>query len=200
MKAAIFYKPNSILPIEDINITSPLKGEVLVKLTAAGVCHSDYHFMTGMMIPPKSPFIMGHEGAGIIEEIGKDVQNIKVGNKVLLSMDAICGKCKNCKLGKETLCTTYGRTFTMPDGTTRFYKNNIKYYHMVGTFSEYTILPADQVIVVPDDSPLEKICISTIENGYMTKDLAILINKNSKFLNTNDFLNVLSDNLKKTLI
>ena len=159
MKAAIFYEPNPILSIEDIDIMSPLKGEVLVKLTAAGVCHSDYHFMTGKMIPPKSPFIMGHEGAGIIEEIGKDVQNIKVGNKVLLSMDAICGNCKNCKLGKETLCSTYGRTFTMPDGTTRFYKNNIKYYHMVGTFSEYTILPAEQVIVVPDNSPLEKICI-----------------------------------------
>ena len=159
MKAAVFYEPSSKIPIEEVSLEKPKKGEVLVKLVAAGVCHSDYSFMIGHYSPTKAPFIMGHEGAGIISEIGEDVLTTKKGDKVIFSMDAMCGKCTNCSTGNPTMCLTYGRTFTMPDGTARFKKGNQDIYHMVGTFSEYTVLPEDQIISVPDNTPLNIACI-----------------------------------------
>jgi S-(hydroxymethyl)glutathione dehydrogenase/alcohol dehydrogenase len=159
MKSAIFYKPDPIIPVEDIDLLPPQKGEVLVKLSAAGVCHSDHHFMTGHFTPTRAPFVMGHEGAGIISEIGQDVKGVKPGDKVIFSMDSMCGKCMNCILGKPTMCLTYPRTFAMPDGSTRFRKGKQEIYHMVGTFSEYTVVPEDQVILVPDNTPLDKACI-----------------------------------------
>ena len=89
MKAAVFYEPSSVIPIDDLSLEKPKKGEVLVKLAAAGVCHSDYSLMIGHYAPTQAPFVMGHEGAGIISEIGEDVSRVKPGDKVILSMDAM---------------------------------------------------------------------------------------------------------------
>ena len=131
----------------------------MVKLSAAGVCHSEYHFVSGFFTPTKMPLVMGHEGAGIVTEIGQNVNTAKVGDKVILSMDSMCGKCKNCTIGLPTMCSTYPRTFKMPDGTTRFKKNKTELYHMVGAFSEYTVVPEDQLVLIPKDTPLDKACI-----------------------------------------
>ncbi len=159
MKAAVLYKPGLPLPIEDVELQKPQTGEVMVKISAAGVCHSDYHFISGFFTPTRMPLVMGHEGAGIVSEIGKNVNTAKVGDKVILSMDSMCGKCKNCTVGQTTMCLTYPRTFKMPDGTTRFKKNTTELYHMVGTFSEYTVVPEDQLVFIPADTPLDKACI-----------------------------------------
>ena len=159
MKAAVLYKPGFPLPIEDVELQKPQSGEVMVKISAAGVCHSDYHFISGFFTPTRMPLVMGHEGAGVVSEIGKNVNTAKVGDKVILSMDSMCGKCKNCTVGQTTMCSTYPRTFKMPDGTTRFKKNNTELYHMVGTFSEYTVVPEDQLVFIPADTPLDKACI-----------------------------------------
>ena len=159
MKAAVLYKPGFPLPIDDVELQKPQSGEVMVKLSAAGVCHSDYHFISGFFTPTRMPLVIGHEGAGIVTEVGENVQTAKVGDKVILSMDSMCGKCKNCTIGQPTMCLTYPRTFKMPDGTTRFKKNNTELFHMVGTFSEYTVLPQDQLVIIPKDTPLDKACI-----------------------------------------
>jgi len=159
MKAAVLYKPGFPLPVEDVELQKPQSGEVMVKLSAAGVCHSDYHFVSGFFTPTKMPLVMGHEGAGIVTEIGQNVNTAKVGDKVILSMDSMCGKCKNCTIGLPTMCSTYPRTFKMPDGTTRFKKNKTELYHMVGAFSEYTVVPEDQLVLIPKDTPLDKACI-----------------------------------------
>ena len=159
MKAAVLYKPGFPLPVEDVELQKPQPGEVMVKLSAAGVCHSDYHFVSGFFTPTKMPLVMGHEGAGVVTEIGQNVNTAKVGDKVILSMDSMCGKCKNCTIGLPTMCSTYPRTFKMPDGTTRFKKNKTELYHMVGAFSEYTVVPEDQLVLIPKDTPLDKACI-----------------------------------------
>ena len=159
MKAAVLYKPGFPLPVEDVELQKPQSGEVMVKLSAAGVCHSDYHFVSGFFTPTKMPLVMGHEGAGIVTEIGRNVNTAKIGDKVILSMDSMCGKCKNCTIGLPTMCSTYPRTFKMPDGTTRFKKNKTELYHMVGAFSEYTVVPEDQLVLIPKDTPLDKACI-----------------------------------------
>ena len=174
MKAAVFYKPGPKISIEEISLEKPKKGEVLVKLAAAGVCHSDYSFMIGHYSPTKAPFVMGHEGAGIISEVGEDVITTKPGDKVIFSMDSMCGKCTNCSTGNPTMCLTYGRTFTMPDGTARFKKGNQDIYHMVGTFSEYTVVPEDQVIIVPNNTPLDK--AATISCAVVT-GLGAVVNR-----------------------
>ena len=159
MKAAVLYKPGFPLPVENVELQKPQSGEVMVKLSAAGVCHSDYHFVSGFFTPTQMPLVMGHEGAGIVTEIGQNVNTAKVGDKVILSMDSMCGKCKNCTIGLPTMCSTYPRTFKMPDGTTRFKKNGTELYHMVGTFSEYTVVPEDQLVLIPKDTALDKACI-----------------------------------------
>tara|TARA_A100001037_G_scaffold297152_1_gene318729 strand:- start:2082 stop:3161 length:1080 start_codon:yes stop_codon:yes gene_type:complete len=159
MKAAVLYKPGFPLPVENVELQKPQPGEVMVKLSAAGVCHSDYHFVSGFFTPTRTPLVMGHEGAGIVTEVGENVKTVNVGDKVILSMDSMCGKCKNCTIGQPTMCLTYPRTFKMPDGTTRFKKNGTELYHMVGTFSEYTVLPEDQLVIIPQETPLDKACI-----------------------------------------
>jgi S-(hydroxymethyl)glutathione dehydrogenase/alcohol dehydrogenase len=159
MKAVVFHKPHVPLSIEDVDLEGPKSGEVMVEMVGTGACHSDYHFVAGVQSPAKVPFVMGHEGAGIVKEVGPGVTNVAPGDHVVLSMDAICGYCRNCALGRPTLCETYGRMHTMPDGTTRFSKGGVPYYSLIGTFSERTVVVADRVIKVRNDVPLEKACL-----------------------------------------
>lgn len=159
MKAAVFHESGVPLPIEEVELEGPKSGEVLVDLVGAGVCHSDYHMVAGHLKLPQTPLVMGHEGAGIVSQVGPGVKNFAPGDKVIFSMDKMCGQCRNCTLGRPTLCETYGRTYVMPDGTTRFSRDGVPYYHMVGTFSEQSVVPADQLVKVRDDAPLEKACL-----------------------------------------
>ena len=161
MKAAILIEPHKPVLVEEVDLQDPKDGEVLVDLVGAGICHSDYHYVDGHIKPRKLPLVMGHEGSGIVEKIGPGVKSIKPGDKIIFSMDAMCGFCRNCTNGIPTLCETYGRTVTMPDGTNRFSKNGDPIYQSngVGTYTEKTVVPADTVVKVSDDTPLEKACL-----------------------------------------
>jgi S-(hydroxymethyl)glutathione dehydrogenase/alcohol dehydrogenase len=159
MKAAVCHAQKTPVIVEEVELEAPRAGEVMVELVGAGVCHSDYHFVDGHISLDRFPFVLGHEGAGIVKEAGPGVANVAPGDHIIFSLDAMCGHCRNCTQGRPTLCETYGRSFTMPDGTTRFSKAEVPYYSMVATFSERTVVPADKVVKIRDDVPLEKVCL-----------------------------------------
>jgi S-(hydroxymethyl)glutathione dehydrogenase/alcohol dehydrogenase len=145
--------------VEEVDLDAPQTAEVMVELVGAGVCHSDYHFLDGHITASHLPFVMGHEGAGIVREVGPGVASVSPGDHVIFSMDTMCGYCRNCTQGRPTLCETYGRSYTLPDGTTRFSRDGVPYYSMVATFSERTVVPADKVVRIRDDAPLEQVCL-----------------------------------------
>src|SRR5882762_7698945 len=106
MKAAVFYEYNAPLKIETIELDKPKRAEVLVKVAASGVCHSDLSVMNGTLPFPPPPAVLGHEGAGIVEEVGADVTSVQRGDHVILSWRPSCGKCGYCVTGRPQLCQT----------------------------------------------------------------------------------------------
>ena len=130
-KAAIAWGPNQPLSIEEVDVMLPRKGEVLVKIVASGVCHTDAYTLSGDDPEGIFPAILGHEGAGIVEAIGEGVTSVEVGDHVIPLYTPECGKCKYCLSGKTNLCqairATQGKGL-MPDGTTRFSKNGKPIY------------------------------------------------------------------------
>lgn len=163
-KAAIAWGPNQPLSIEEVDVMLPRKGEVLVKVIATGVCHTDAFTLSGEDPEGLFPVILGHEGAGIVEQIGEGVTSVAVGDHVIPLYTAECGVCKFCKSGKTNLCSSVRETQgkgLMPDGTTRFYKDGQPIFHYMGcsTFSEYTVLPEVSLAKVNKDAPLEEICL-----------------------------------------
>ncbi len=167
MKAAVLHKQHMPLLIEEIDISNPKPGEIRVKMVGGGVCHSDYHRIDGHSDIKTLPFVMGHEGSGIVTEIGEGVSALSPGDHVVFSLTAQCGHCRNCSLGRANLCDTYVRgSGVMHDGTTRMSKDGITYYHGLATFSEETIVLASSAVKVRDDVPLEKLCL--IGCGVMT--------------------------------
>ena len=163
-KAAIAWGPNQPLSIEEVDVMLPRAGEVLVKIIASGVCHTDAYTLSGEDPEGVFPAILGHEGGGIVEQIGEGVTSVQVGDHVIPLYTAECGTCKMCTSGKTNLCSavraTQGKGL-MPDGTTRFYKDGKPIYHYMGcsTFSEYTVLPEISLAKVDKDAPLEKVCL-----------------------------------------
>src|SRR5512137_1158372 len=107
MKAAVFYEPHALVAVEDVELDTLHEGEVLLDIVAAGVCHSDYHLIDGHRTPRATPWVMGHEGAGVVVEVGSGVKSVAPGDKVILSIDAMCGHCRNCTNGAPALCETY---------------------------------------------------------------------------------------------
>ena len=173
MKAAVLYEQHAPLRVEDLDLEAPKAGEVRVKLKGAGVCHSDYHLMDGHRTKKEVPFVMGHEGAGIVEQVGSGVSSVALGDHVIFSLKGQCGHCRNCTVGRPNLCETYPQRSEMPDGTSRFKREGVPYYHGLATFSEETVAMADSVVKVRDDVPLEK--ASLIGCGVMTGVGAVLI-------------------------
>jgi len=163
-KAAIAWGPNQPLVVEEVDVMLPRKGEVLVKVVASGVCHTDAFTLSGEDPEGLFPVILGHEGGGIVEQIGEGVTSVSVGDHVIPLYTAECGECKFCKSGKTNLCSavreTQGRG-VMPDGTSRFYKDGQPIYHYMGcsTFSEYTVLPEISLAKVSKEAPLEEVCL-----------------------------------------
>ncbi|OOV88710.1 S-(hydroxymethyl)glutathione dehydrogenase/class III alcohol dehydrogenase [Oceanospirillum linum] len=163
-RAAIAWGPNQPLSIEEVDVMPPQKGEVLVKIIATGVCHTDAFTLSGDDPEGIFPAILGHEGGGIVEAVGEGVTSVAVGDHVIPLYTAECGECKFCKSGKTNLCQAVRETQgkgLMPDGTTRFYKDGQPIYHYMGcsTFSEYTVLPEISLAKVNKDAPLEEICL-----------------------------------------
>ncbi len=158
-RAAIFWEVGKRLDIQEVDVEKPHAGEVLVKLSAAGVCHSDYHVMTGHLFGP-SPAILGHEGAGIVAEVGPGVTAVKPGDHIIIMWRLSCGICEYCSDGRPALCPAGSQirsTGKLLDGTTRFkYKGQeIKHFAGASTFSEYTVIPEGSALKIPQDFSLE---------------------------------------------
>lgn len=163
-RAAVAWGPGQPLSIEEIDLMPPQQGEVLVRIVATGVCHTDAYTLSGSDPEGKFPTILGHEGGGIVEAVGAGVTSVVPGDHVIPLYTPECGECKFCKSGKTNLCqairATQGQGL-MPDGTTRFFKDGKPVYHYMGTstFSEYTVIPEIALAKVSKEAPLEKICL-----------------------------------------
>ncbi|WP_318500275.1 S-(hydroxymethyl)glutathione dehydrogenase/class III alcohol dehydrogenase [Photobacterium leiognathi] len=163
-KAAVAWGPNQPLSIEEVDVMLPRKGEVLVRIIATGVCHTDAFTLSGDDPEGIFPSILGHEGGGIVEMVGEGVTGLEVGDHVIPLYTAECGECKYCKSGKTNLCQAVRETQgkgLMPDGTTRFYKDGQPIFHYMGcsTFSEYTVLPEISLAKISKEAPLEEVCL-----------------------------------------
>lgn len=163
-RAAVAWKANSPLVIEEVDLQGPQHGEVLVRMVATGVCHTDLFTLSGDDPEGIFPTILGHEGGGIVEEVGTGVTTLQVGDHVIPLYTPECGVCKFCLSGKTNLCqairATQGKGL-MPDGTTRFSKNGTPIFHYMGTstFSEYTVVPEIALAKINKAAPLEKVCL-----------------------------------------
>ncbi|SBW23683.1 NDMA-dependent alcohol dehydrogenase [Protofrankia symbiont of Coriaria ruscifolia] len=157
-KAAVltgFHKPFEIV---ELDLDGPGEGEVLIRYVAAGMCHSDLHLSDGDL-PPRFPIVGGHEGAGIIEEVGPGVTKVKPGDHVVCSMIPNCGYCRYCSTGRQNLCDM-GATIlegSMPDGSFRFHSGGEDFgaMCMLGTFSQYATLSERSLVKVDPSLPLE---------------------------------------------
>lgn len=163
-RAAVAWEAGKPLSIETVDLELPKAGEVLVKLVATGVCHTDAYTLSGDDPEGLFPVILGHEGGGIVEAIGEGVSRVAVGDHVIPLYTPECGECKFCTSGKTNLCqkirSTQGQG-VMPDGTSRFSMNGEKIHHYMGTstFSEYTVLPEISLAKISKQAPLEKVCL-----------------------------------------
>ena len=163
-KAAVAWAANEPLKIENVDVMYPRKGEVMVKVIASGVCHTDAYTLSGEDSEGVFPVILGHEGGGIVEMIGEGVTSVAVGDHVIPLYTAECGVCKFCTSGKTNLCQAVRETQgkgLMPDGTTRFYIDGQPIYHYMGcsTFSEYTVLPEISLAKINKEAPLKEVCL-----------------------------------------
>jgi S-(hydroxymethyl)glutathione dehydrogenase/alcohol dehydrogenase len=163
-RAAIAWAAGQPLAIEEIDVEGPQAGEVLIRLVATGVCHTDAFTLSGDDPEGLFPAILGHEGGGIVAEVGAGVTGLNPGDHVIPLYTPECGTCDFCTSGKTNLCqairVTQGQGL-MPDGTSRFSANGKPVYHYMGTstFSEYTVLPEIAVAKISDKAPLEKVCL-----------------------------------------
>jgi S-(hydroxymethyl)glutathione dehydrogenase/alcohol dehydrogenase len=158
-KAVICREWNKPVVVEEIQVESPRRGEVMVQIKACGVCHSDLSGTNGT-IPLPPPTVLGHEAAGVIAEVGEGVTDIAVGDTVVVSWIPICGKCPYCVQGRPALCDVSARaTLTLPDGTSR-YKDakgtTLNHFAGTGVMTEYATLHRDNVVKIDGDVPLDK--------------------------------------------
>jgi len=163
-RAAVAWGAGQPLEIEEVDVAPPGAGEVLVRIVATGVCHTDAYTLSGADPEGIFPSILGHEGGGVVEEVGAGVTSVAPGDHVIPLYTPECRECSFCKSGKTNLCqkirVTQGQGL-MPDGTSRFSKNGETIYHYMGTstFSEYTVLPEISLAKISKEAPLDKVCL-----------------------------------------
>jgi len=181
-RAAVLWGVNQDWKIEEVEVDPPKAGEVIVNWKAAGLCHSDEHLVTGDMVPPSEywplmgiedffPILGGHEGAGVVVEVGPGVTSLAVGDHVSASFVPSCGRCKSCSTGKQNLCDNGAKTFLggmITDGTHRHHIDGkpVTLMAKVGTFSEYACVSEMSLIKVESDLPLE--CVALVSCGVAT--------------------------------
>ena len=158
-RAAVLWGLGEKWQVEEIDLDPPNAHEVMVKMVASGLCHSDEHLVTGD-IPVPLPILGGHEGAGVVTEIGEGVTDVEVGDHVVMSFLPSCGKCSYCSRGMTNLCDSGAALILGPqlDGTYRFHARDedIGQMCLLGTFSEYTVVPDQSVVKIDKDYPLDK--------------------------------------------
>ena len=163
-RAAVAWEAGKPLEIEEIDVQGPREGEVLVRVVATGVCHTDAFTLSGEDPEGIFPSVLGHEGGAIVEEIGPGVTSVQPGDHVIPLYTPECRECSFCKSGKTNLCqairATQGQGL-MPDGTSRFSKSGQTIYHYMGTstFSEYSVLPEIAIAKINKEAPLDKVCL-----------------------------------------
>ncbi|MEX0272505.1 S-(hydroxymethyl)glutathione dehydrogenase/class III alcohol dehydrogenase [Leptolyngbyaceae cyanobacterium UHCC 1019] len=163
VKAAVAYEPGKPLVVETIHLEGPQAGEVLVEIKATGVCHTDAYTLSGKDPEGLFPAILGHEGAGIVVEIGAGVTSLKPGDHVIPLYTPECRNCAYCLSQKTNLCqairATQGKGL-MPNGSSRFSKNGTLIHHYMGTstFANYTVLPEIALAKIREDAPFDKVC------------------------------------------
>ena len=164
IRAAVAWEAGKPLEVEEIELQGPKAGECLVRLAATGVCHTDAYTLSGADPEGLFPVVLGHEGAGIVEEVGPGVTSLAPGDHVIPLYTPECRECKFCLSGKTNLCqkirATQGRGL-MPDGTSRLSKRGRMLHHYMGTstFAEYTVLPEISLAKIRRDAPLDKVCL-----------------------------------------
>lgn len=163
LKAAVALEAGKPLTIETVQLDGPKAGEVLVEIKATGICHTDAYTLSGADPEGLFPAILGHEGAGVVVEIGSGVTSLKPGDHVIPLYTPECRQCEYCLSRKTNLCqairSTQGRGL-MPDGTSRFSLNGKMIHHYMGTstFANYTVLPEIAVAKIREDAPFDKVC------------------------------------------
>jgi len=162
-RAAVAFAPNTLLEIVEVDLEGPKAGEVLVEIMATGICHTDAYTLEGKDSEGLFPSILGHEGAGIVRELGPGVTSVKVDDHVIPLYTPECRQCKSCLSRKTNLCTAIRSTQgkgVMPDGTSRFSYRGQMLHHYMGcsTFSNFTVMPEIAVAKVRADAPFDKIC------------------------------------------
>jgi S-(hydroxymethyl)glutathione dehydrogenase/alcohol dehydrogenase len=162
-RAAVAWKAGEPLTIETIDIEGPKAGEVLVEVMATGICHTDAYTLSGADPEGIFPAVLGHEGAGIVREVGPGVTTLKVGDHVIPLYTPECRQCKTCLSRRSNLCTSIRTTQgkgLMPDGTSRFRCDGDPVFHYMGcsTFANFTVLPEIALAKVREDAPFDKIC------------------------------------------
>src|SRR5437016_1531945 len=164
IKAAVCWEPRTRLAVDEIDLAGPRTGECLVRLVATGVCHTDAYTMSGRDPSGLFPAVLGHEGAGVVEEVGPEVRSLAPGDHVIPLYIPECRSCKFCLSGKTNLCgallATQGKGL-MPDGTSRLSHRGRPLHHYMGTstFAEYTVVPELALAKIRPDAPLDKVCL-----------------------------------------
>jgi S-(hydroxymethyl)glutathione dehydrogenase / alcohol dehydrogenase len=162
-RAAVAWAAEKPLTVETIDLAGPKAGEVLVEIMATGVCHTDAYTLSGLDSEGLFPCVLGHEGAGVVREVGAGVTSVKPGDHVIPLYTPECRGCKTCLSQRSNLCaairTTQGKG-VMPDATSRFSRGNDTVFHYMGcsTFSNFTVLPEIAVAKIREDAPFDKVC------------------------------------------
>src|SRR5205085_7063310 len=162
-RAAVAWEAGKPLSIETIDLDGPKAGKVLVEIKATGICHTDAYTLSGADPEGLFPSILGHEGAGIVREIGEGVTSLKRGDHVIPLYTPECRQCKTCLSRRSNLCTAIRATQgqgLMPDGTSRFRIGSEPVFHYMGcsTFSNFIVLPEIAVAKIRKDAPFDKVC------------------------------------------
>ena len=162
-RAAVAYEAGKPLAIETVTLEGPKEGECLVEIKATGICHTDEFTRSGEDPEGLFPAILGHEGAGVVVEVGRGVETLKKGDHVIPLYTPECGKCEYCLSGKTNLCQAIRETQgqgLMPDGTSRFSIGKDKIFHYMGTstFANHAVVPEIALAKIREDAPFDKVC------------------------------------------
>jgi len=164
MRAAVLEEFGQPLVVQEIDLEEPKQGEVLVRLVACGVCHTDMYTASGVDPSGYAPTVLGHEGAGVVEAVGEGVDSLRVGDHVVTLFSPQCRECEHCLSPKTNICLAIrdqqGRGY-LPDGTTRMTRNGEPIRHFMGTstFAEYTVMPQIALAKVSPEAPLDRACL-----------------------------------------
>src|ERR687886_1310872 len=164
MRAAVLEAFGEPLQVQELDLAEPKAGEVLVRLVACGVCHTDLYTASGADPSGYAPTVLGHEGAGVVERVGEGVRDVEPGDHVVTLFSPQCRECVHCRDPRTNLCLAIREQQNqgyLPDGTTRLSRNGEAIRHFMGTstFAEYTVMPEIALAKVPEDAPLDRACL-----------------------------------------